>query len=414
MKILIVNSVFGYGSTGRICTDAAKFFLKKGHEVKTAYGRAEAVFDKTVGMGYRIGSNFSVNFHGVLTRLFDLHGFGSKHATKKFVKWADNYAPDVVWIHNIHGYYLNFCIFFKWLYKKKIKVVWTLHDCWAFTGHCTHFSFIDCQKWKSCCDKCPQKMQYPKSYVSGAKRNYLIKKKVFSHGGNITIVTPSSWLNRAVRDSFLNVYPSVVINNGIDLDSFYFEESNLRNRFAIGKKKIILCISSIWNDRKGASDIFRLSKMLNDDEILFVVGQFRKPIAQWPKNIIAIKRTNNLEQLRQIYSSADVMFNPTYEDTYSNINMESLACGTPVVCYKTGGAWEMLEKEFVVPQGSVKDAIDVMRKIFAGDLKCRVVRTDFSYKKTIDEYEKLLTTKNSVSDEDNSCQSISCVRKIIK
>ena len=394
MKILIVNSVIDYGSTGRICIDAAKNLLEKGHEVKIAYGRDKAVFKDNSIIGYRIGSKASVYMHGIFTRLFDAHGLGSIAATKKFIRWANKFGPDVVWIHNIHGYYINYKIFFKWLGNKKIKVVWTLHDCWSFTGHCTHFEFIKCFRWQTCCYKCPQTKQYPTAIISSARRNLLKKKKAFTSLSNLTIVTPSVWLSNLVLKSFLQKYPTKVINNGIDLNSFYFEKNGFREKYNIDNKKVILCISSIWSDRKGLYDVFSMSKLLNENEVVVIVGRLNfKKTEDLPNNVILIERTNDIDELRQIYSSCDVMFNPTYEDTYSNINMEALSCNTPVVCYKSGGAYEMLDKDFVVPQGSFKEALLVMRKIFNGSLKFNKPKQDFSSKKTILEYEKLLTNR---------------------
>lgn len=403
MRILIVNSVIDFGSTGRICTDAANDLLKKGHEVKIAYGRAKAVFKKNLEIGYRIGSDLTVKMHGFYTRLFDKHGCGSKLATKRFIQWANNFNPDVVWIHNIHGYYLNFKLFFSWLKNKGIRVVWTLHDCWAITGHCTHFAFIGCYKWQSFCDKCPQKQQYPKSFISRAKKNFFEKKEAFTSLSNLTIVTPSIWLRQLIKQSFLSKYPVVVINNGIDLNAFYFENSDFRKKHNIEEnKKIILCISSVWSDRKGINDVFALCNRLNENEIVVLVGNINHSLSNYPKNMIIIERTNSVDELRRIYSASDVMFNPTYEDTYPNINMESLSCHTPVVCYKTGGAYEMLDERFVVPQGFVDEALAIMRKIFNKQLECDSHKKDFSNKSTIKEYEKILFADTKICGDDTN------------
>jgi glycosyltransferase involved in cell wall biosynthesis len=226
--------------------------------------------------------------------------------------------------------------------------------------------------------------------ISQSKKNLLEKKRAFTSLDDLTIVVPSIWLKNIVARSFLNKYPCVVINNGIDLNTFYIEKSSFREKYKIQYKKIILCISSIWSDRKGINDVFKLSSLLNENEIIILVGQVNHHLFKLPENIVFIKRTNSTEELREIYSSADVMFNPTYEDTYSNINMESISCGTPVVCYKTGGASEMLDSNFVVNQGSIIDALDVMRRIFKGELSINSQGKDFSHKKTIQEYEKII------------------------
>ena len=167
MKILFVNSVCGIGSTGRICLELAQKFEAQGHAVKIAYGRSDEIPKEARKYAVKIGNKIDVYSHVLMTRLLDCHGFGSVHATKEFLKWADAYHPDMIWIHNLHGYYINIKLFFQWIKKRQtmqeerglpvMEVRMTLHDCWMFTGHCAHFDMIGCMKWKKGCRRCPQK-----------------------------------------------------------------------------------------------------------------------------------------------------------------------------------------------------------------------------------------------------------------
>lgn len=391
MRILIINSVIDFGSTGRICIEASEHLLKAGHEVKIAYGRLNAVFPANSKNGYRIGNRFSVSLHACLTRFFDLHGFCSTHSTKAFIKWADAYNPDVIWIHNLHGYYINIKVLFDWIKKRNLRVVWTLHDCWAFTGHCAHFSYISCDKWQTQCSHCPQLNQYPKSFASFTKNNFDKKRMIFTGVKDLKLVTPSLWLSELVSKSFLSDYKKIVINNGISIDSFYKEQSDyFSNIPSLMTKKRILCISNVWNQRKGLFDILKMCNNLKNNEIIVIVGKIPNKI-KLPNNTYHIERTNDINELRNIYSSCDVMFNPTYEDTYPTINMEALSCETPVVCYKTGGAWEMLDESSVVEQGNIQLALELIRKIINKEhIYVFPDKNSFSKKIAIEKYEKLL------------------------
>ena len=242
MKVLLINSVCGIRSTGRICTDLAEVLEANGHECKIAYGR-ETVPEKYHKYAVRIGSNVSVKVDAVKTRLFDNAGFNSVSATKKFIKWVKEYDPDVIHLHNLHGYYINIEILFEYLRNCGKKVIWTLHDCWAFTGHCSHFVTANCEKWKKQCYSCPKRKAYPSSlFLDCSKRNYGKKKNLFTSLENMTIITPSEWLANLVKQSFLAKYNVQVINNGIDLDVFIPRGSNFREKYNLENKKIVLGI----------------------------------------------------------------------------------------------------------------------------------------------------------------------------
>ncbi|BDU80964.1 glycosyltransferase [Clostridium perfringens] len=338
MKVLQINSVCGVGSTGRIATDLYKVLEEQGHECVIAYGRGTAPEGiKTI----KIGTDFDNYMHVAKTRLFDKHGFGSTKATKEFIKKVKEYDPDVIHLHNIHGYYINIEILFNYLKEVDKKVIWTLHDCWAFTGHCSHFDYIGCDKWKAECEKCPQKKEYPSSILkNNSNWNYEKKKQLFTSVNNMTIVTPSRWLSNLVKESFLNKYPIKVINNGIDLGIFKPTKSNFREKHNLQDKIIILGVASVWTKKKGFYYFIEVAKKLNDSFKVVMVGISEKQKTRLPKNILAISRTNNAKELAEIYSAADIFINPTLEDTYPTTNLEAIACNTKVITFDVGGSKE--------------------------------------------------------------------------
>ncbi|MBQ9117769.1 MAG: glycosyltransferase, partial [Clostridia bacterium] len=264
MKILQINVVCGIKSTGRITTDIATMAEEKGYDCKVAYGR-ETVPEFLQKYAVKIGTPFSNKCHAVFSRALALNGFGSKRATKKFLKWVDEYNPDVIHLHNIHGAYIHVGLLFDYLKKSNKKVVWTLHDCWAFTGRCAHFEYIGCGRWKDGCQRCPQKCNYHTVWINKAKRNFKWKKKAFTGVKDMTLVTPSKWLANLVKESFLKEYPVQVIPNGIDLTKFRPMESDLRDRYALQAKKIVLGVASAWGEKKGLQDFYRLGQLLGKE-----------------------------------------------------------------------------------------------------------------------------------------------------
>ena len=342
MRILMINSVCGIRSTGRICTDLADALTQKGHKVKIAYGR-ENVPEQYKKYAVRIGSDLDVKIHGVQSRVLDNTGFGSKNSTRKFLEWAEKYDPDVLHLHNIHGYYINIESLFKWIKSRpKMKVIWTLHDCWAFTGHAAYCEAANCEKWIKGCYECPNKMEYPKAFIDNSKKNWEKKKRLFSNVKNLTLVTPSKWLADLVGKSFLASYHTEVIHNGIDLDKFKRSSNDsIRERFGLKNKKVILGVAAVWDRRKGLSDFIRLNAMIDKKEYKIVlVGLSEEQVKELPHDIVGIRHTESVQELIDLYSIAEVFVNPTYEDNYPTTNIEAIACGTPVITYDTGGSGE--------------------------------------------------------------------------
>ena len=362
MKILIVNSVCGIGSTGRICTDLAKNFEADGHDVKIAYGRTSTVPEQFKKYAVRIGNDFDVKVHGLESRLFDNHGLASKQATKQFLQWADEYDPDLVWLHNLHGYYINYELLFQWIKSRpEMEVKWTLHDCWAFTGHCSYFTIVKCEQWKTHCSYCPQIRQYPACYGKGrASQNFDRKRAAFTGVNNMTLITPSQWLADLVKESFLKKYPVEVHYNTINTRVFKPTPSNFRTQYGLQDKYIILGVASVWDQRKGLQDFYKLAEMLDDRYAIVLVGLNAKQIKKLPKRIVGIRRTNSPEELAAIYTATDVFFNPTYEDNFPTVNLEAEACGTRVVTYDTGGCRETLRSVNAkcISIGSVSELVE--------------------------------------------------------
>jgi len=363
MKVLQINSVCGHGSTGRIATDIHKLLLEQGHESVIAYGRGEAInCDNTI----KIGNKLDFYKHALKTRLLDKHGFGSKKATEDFIDKLINYNPDIIHLHNVHGYYLNIEILFNFLKEFSKPVVWTLHSCWEFTGHCSHFDYANCYKWETHCQKCPERKSYPKSiFIDNSYNNYEKKKTLFTGVDKLTLVTPSEWLAKLVKRSFLKEYPVKVINNGIDLSVFKPVPSNFRERHNLTNKFIILGVASKWLQRKGFEYFIELSKLIEPDEAIVLVGLSKNQLKQLPKNIVGITRTNNVKELAEIYTSANVFFNPTLEEVLGMTNIEAQACGTPVITFNTGGSIETIDDMtgFIVEKGDLENTIKIIRKI---------------------------------------------------
>lgn len=354
LKVLQINTVYAKGSTGKIAKDLHDLCKKNNIECKTAYRYAEgAPMEDTL----EVSSWLDCHIHNRLAKYTLLQGCFSWIKTRRFLRKVDRYAPDVIHLHNLHGSYIHLPSLFAYIKKKNIRVIWTLHDCWSFTGYCAHFTMAKCERWKEGCHHCPQLKLYPKPYLDTSRWMYKKKKQWFTGVRDLTLVTPSQWLADLVGQSFLKESPVVIIPNGIDLSVFHPTENEFRKKYGIpDEKKILLGVSFGWGTRKGLDVFIELSKRLDSEEYQIVlVGTNENVDKQIPDSIISIHCTADQKELAEIYTAADLFINPTREDTYPTVNMESIACGTPVLTFGTGGSPEIVDENC----GAVVDCDDI-------------------------------------------------------
>jgi len=367
MKTLLqINIVVNYGSTGRIIEELGQTVQQNGWNSYIAYGRK---FQSCKSGLIRIGSVWDVMFHGLMTRLFDKHGLGSRNATIKLVKQIDKLKPDIVHLHNLHGYYINIEVLFNYLALKKIPVVWTFHDCWPMTGHCVYFDVVGCERWETECFCCPQKKEYPASFgFDRSNQNFHLKKELFTSLKNLTILPVSGWLGRIVLQSYFSKLPMHVISNGIDTAVFHpLPDTIIRTKYRLENKFVILGIASIWSSRKGLRDFIELSGKLESDDQIILVGLTELQIKRLPSNIIGIRRTENIQELVAMYSDAEVFINPSLEETFGLTTVEALACGTPVIVFNATASPELIIRDtgFVIEKGDIQGLIDTVQIIKA-------------------------------------------------
>ncbi len=398
-KILQINVVANSGSTGRIAEGIGALAQTQGFESYIAYGRWAMPSSSHL---VKIGAKTDYLWHGIESRIFDNHGLASRRATKNFLHAIDKINPSIIHLHNIHGYYLNYPMLFQYLAEKKLTVVWTLHDCWAFTGHCAHYDFCGCDRWKTQCHHCPQKKTYPASFLfDRSQKNYADKKHFFTMPENMTIVPVSQWLANQVSESFLQNYPCKVIYNGIDTDVFHpYNQNEMKAKFGWIDKKILLGVASTWSPRKGFADFIKLSSLLPEDYLIVLVGLSQKQQKNLPSNIIGISKTESATDLAQLYSAADVFINPTWEDSYPTTNLEAIACGTPVVTYHTGGSPESVAEKngIIIPKGDLTQLKDAIEKIAKEPERCRQYALENfqqpeRYREYVKLYQELLNIK---------------------
>lgn len=410
-KLLQINPVIRTNtSTGRIMQEIGDVALAHGWESYIAYsGGRDGKHPACKSIPVPVGNKLDVAWHAMETRLLDRHGLASRCATKAFIKEIERIQPDIIHIHNIHGYFLNYQILFDFLKRYGKPVVWTVHDCWLYTGHCYYYSSIGCNKWKEGCGDCPQQRRFPSSwFVDRSKQNFKDKQKAFnSLGKNRFVVAPvSNWMAEEMRQSLFQNCTIQVMHNGIDLDTFKPQgnEKEVKDRYDIGDRHVIMAIATLWHPEKGVEDLLRMSQQLHDDEVIVMVGVDDELMKRLPQNIIGIKRTANVQQLAELYSAASVVVNPTWQDNYPTINLEAIACGTPVITYRTGGSPESVTPEtgFVVEQGDINGMLDAVREIEQQDKNCyslncrshaeRWFRKEDRYRDYIKLYEELMHT----------------------
>ena len=339
MKVVQINTVCGFGGTGKICVGISKVLCNQNIENYILYCSGNSDYP----YGIKCTERFP-KLQALRSRILGNYGFNSRRTTKRLIEELEKVSPDIVHLHNLHGHNCNLEMLMDYFRSKRIKLVWTFHDCWAFTAYCPYFDMAKCDKWKTGCHHCVQSRTF--SWFADRSTWLYERKKTAFSGLDLTIVTPSQWLANLVKESFLKEYPVVVINNGIDLDVFRPRASDFRARYGIPADKFILLGVAIeWVPRKGADVFIRLAERLDSDKFQIVlVGTDDKIDRQLPPNVISIHRTANQIELAEIYSAADLFVNPTREENYPTVNMESIACGTPVLTFCTGGSPEILDE----------------------------------------------------------------------
>ena len=366
MRIVQINGGVK-GSTGKIMMGIADVARAQGHEVMCASPITTTNRDAGEDCGYyRIGTFNSRRVNVALARITGFNGCFAWFETCKLLKKIDEFKPDIIHLHNLHDSYINLPMLFSYIKKHNVPTVWTLHDCWAFTGQCPHFTIVKCDEWKTGCHNCPQYKEYPASLYDNTKRMWNLKKKWFTGVENMTIVTPSKWLAELAKKSYLKGYPIEVINNGIDLDVFKPTPSNFRERYGISAEKyIVLGVSFAWGYRKGLDCFVEMAEKLGGQYQIVLVGTDDEIDKNLPQNIISIHRTQNQKELAEIYSAADVFAMPTREENYPTVNMEAIACGTPVVTFDVGGCAETIDTStgIIVSVNEIDKLIEAIKVI---------------------------------------------------
>lgn len=343
MNIAMINCGL-VGSTGKIMRQTANRTKKDGHNVLLAVsGQPVNKETDTSHIVHIIGSELSRKINVLLGRITGLNGCFAYFATKRFIRQLESFSPDILHLHNLHESYINLPLLFKYIKKHDVGVVWTFHDCWPFTGHCAQFEHTNCEKWKGQCKNCPEVREYPQSFFDNSSFMFKWKKRWFTGIRNLTVVTPSQWLARLVERSFLREYPIKVINNGIDLNIFKPTDSDFRERHRLQDKVVLLGVAFGWGDRKGLDVFIHLAGQLDSKYQIVLVGTDNHVDKLLPDNVISIHRTNNQQELAEIYTAADLFVNPTRQDNYPTVNLEAIACGTPVLTFNTGGSPEIVD-----------------------------------------------------------------------
>lgn len=387
-KIVQINSVCNT-STGQIMHDIQREAENQGYDTISFVGRRKTYTDLKCE---KFGNGVSFWIHVALNTVFDCQGNGSYFATKKLIKRLREESPDIIHLHNLHGYYLNISLLFRYLKKEFTgKLYWTFHDCWPFTGHCPHFVIAQCDRWKCRCYCCPQKTIYPISFFRDASsKNYNNKKEMFTAIENLIIVTPSQWMKNLIKESFFKNFRIEVVNNGIDTNIFRpcmdrIVEKQILSKYKIPlRRKILLGVASIWEKRKGLDFFIELSNCISEDYIIVLVGLNKWQMYTMPQNIIGIGRTENREELSVLYSAAHIFINPSMEESFSLVTVEAMACGTPVIALDTSAVKELIDVQsgIVLRENRVTDYLEAIKNIELSKLQeQRIAETALKYSK---------------------------------
>lgn len=378
-KLVQINTVCN-NSTGQIMHDIQEEAVEQGYDAISFVGRRKVYKDLKCE---KFGNPISFWSHVVLNTLFDCQGYGSYFATKKLIRRLREEKPDIIHLHNLHGYYLHLPLLFRYLKAEfRGRLFWTFHDCWPFTGHCPHFVIAECDRWKTKCCKCPQKKSYPISlFFDSSYKNYENKKRMFTSVKDLTIITPSEWLGELAKESFFKGFNVQVVNNGIDTDIFSPCLDNQKARKILNKynipdnRKILLGVAGIWESRKGLDKFIGLSDLVDDSYIIVLVGLSKRRIKSMPNNIIGIEHTENKADLAVLYSMAHIFINPSMEESFSLVTVEAMACGTPVIALGTSAVKELVDADcgIILQENSVENYMEAVREIETKNLSRELI-----------------------------------------
>ena len=397
MKIVEINGGV-FGSTGRIMFGIADALTQAGHEALCFSPVTTTNRDREPDHDYfRIGSFRSRQINVLAERITGRQGQFAYFATAKMLKRIAEFSPDVIHLHTLHSGFIHLPLLFEYIKKNRTKTVWTLHDCWAFTGHCPHYVSVGCEKWKTECDGCPLYRDYPKTLFDTSKKMHRLKKKWFLGVEDMTLATPSEWLKRQAEASFLSAYPVKVVHNGVDLSQFRPVTTDIAQKISCDGRHIVLGVAFGWGEKKGLDVFCSLAKRLDESYRIVLVGTDEAVESMLPDNVIPIRRTADIAELSEIYSAADVLVNPTREDTFPTVNIEALACGTPVLTFRTGGSPEIIDETCgaVVEKDDIEALVSEIERIcttspYSADA-CMRRAMNFDRKKMLNRYVDLIT-----------------------
>lgn len=369
MKVMQINAVYGFGSTGIIVKDIATSLLEAGNCTRVAYQVSNSISDNVEL--YQVGNKIDWKIHALLTRVLGKQAYASIVATKKLLAYLDKEKPDIVHLHNLHANYVNLNMLLKYLAKKSIAVVITLHDCWFFTGKCFHFVGCGCEKWRTGCGTCPQNKEDVKSFFFDRTHSVFgDKKKYFQAIPNLTVVGCSDWIKGLAEQSpiFQGKYITRIYN-GVDTSIFYpRQQTTFRNENQLDGKFVILGMANKWMKSKNIELVKKLFDNLKEDDQVVIVGCSEQQKIELEKYqcVTAVGFIKDRDILADIYSASDVFVNMTYEDTLPTVNMEAICCGTPVITFNSCGSPELVNEGvtgYVISQGSEPELLNALYKV---------------------------------------------------
>lgn len=403
MRVIQLNACYGYGSTGIIVRDLQDLCLRHGIECVVAFPKSKG----TVKGGYRIGNLFTNKIHAILARISGKQGYFSLFSTLKFLFYLNHYKPDIIHLHNLHGCYINLPALLKYAAKRKIAMVVTLHDCWFYTGGCSHYTSICCDKWLKECGNCPRRYDETAAYLwDGSSRILADRKRLFGNIKNLACVGVSNWIAEEAHRTVFKDAICMTIHNGVDIDFFHPVESDFREKYNLRDKKIILAPANKWFSEINQGTFNYFASHLSDEMCMVFIGTGCDE-KRLTGNMINLGFISSQEKLRDVYSSADVMVNCTREESLSLLNVEVQACGTPVITYSNTGVKETVDGKcgFAVDNGNPKEMWTVLVNVLSKGRMCfsedciswikQSFNKEYNYIKYIELYKRLIGNKSN-------------------